>query len=93
MAYDAPVTVHYATADGSATAADNDYLATSGTLTFAPGKTTATITVYVTGDRKRESDETFSVILSNPSSDALLGNSYGIGTILNDDHSGGGKHK
>src|SRR5262245_50319814 len=37
------VTVNYATADGSATTANNDYMAASGTLTFAPGQTSQTI--------------------------------------------------
>src|SRR5262249_35138008 len=36
--YDVPVTVNYATADGSAVAG-LDYTATAGTLTFAPGET------------------------------------------------------
>ena len=40
------VTVGYATADGNATAAD--YAAASGTLAFAPGETTKTVTVQVT---------------------------------------------
>src|SRR5258708_6123065 len=36
---DAPVTITYATADGSATLADGDYRAASGSLTFAAGQT------------------------------------------------------
>src|SRR5262249_17460063 len=43
------VTVNYATANGTASAG-SDYLATSGTLTFAPGQTQQTITVYANGD-------------------------------------------
>jgi hypothetical protein len=82
VAYDVPVTVQYATRDGSATVADGDYLATSGTLTFAPGQTTATITVTVLKDRTTSS-EYFYVDLSNPSPDALIDTPYGVGTILN----------
>ena len=44
-----PVTVRYNTIDGTATAGQ-DYTATSGTLTFAPGQTTQTITVAITND-------------------------------------------
>jgi hypothetical protein len=84
-AYDQPVTVNYATADGTATVGDNDYVATSGTLTFAPGETTKTITVVVKGDKKKESNETFFVNLSDPSSNALISDAQGIGTILDDD--------
>src|SRR5262249_40034005 len=88
-AYDAPVTVRFSTSDGSATVANNDYTPTSGTLTFAPSQTTATITIYVIGDRRAEPNESFFVNLSGRSSDALIAVRYGIGTILNDDHSGG----
>jgi hypothetical protein len=92
-AYDTPVTVQFATSNGTATAG-SDYIATTGTVTFAAKQTTATITVYVNGDRQRESNETFYVNLSNPSSDALIATDYGVGTILNNDHAGGGhKHK
>jgi hypothetical protein len=93
-AYDQTVTVNFSTSNGTATAG-SDYTARSGTLTFAPGQTTATITVYVSGDGTAESDETFYVNLSNPSSNALIANPLGIGTILNDDSSGsgGGKHR
>src|SRR5262249_603287 len=47
-------TVVYATADDTATTADNDYVATSGTLTFAPGVTSQSITVTVNGDSQLE---------------------------------------
>jgi len=63
---DQPVTVAFTTGDGTATLADNDYQATSGTLTFTPGQTTALVTVLVNGDTQIESDESFSIALSNP---------------------------
>ena len=71
-AYDQAVTVNYATHDGTATVADNDYVATSGTLTFAPGQTTKTFTVTIKGDKKKEADESFYVLLSGASSNALI---------------------
>ncbi len=78
------VTVGYATADGTATAADNDYGPASGTLTFAPGETAKTVTVPVTGDARVEPDETFTVALSNPVH-ATIAAGTGTGTIRNDD--------
>ena len=83
-AYDAPVTVNFATADGTATTKDNDYVATSGTLTFAPGETTKTITIQVKGDNKKETNETFFLNVS-AALNAVLADSQGLGTILNDD--------
>jgi subtilisin family serine protease len=59
------VTMDYATADGSARDAENDYVAASGTLTFAPGETTKSIRIEIVGDRKIEFDETFLVRLTN----------------------------
>ena len=47
------------TVNGTATTSDNDYVANSGTLTFAPGETTKTITIEVKGDSKKEADERF----------------------------------
>lgn len=79
-----PVMVNYATADGTATVANNDYNATSGTLTFSPGETRKQITVQVNGDVVNEPDETFSVNLSNPAN-AKIGDGQGVGTIQNDD--------
>ncbi|MDO6469979.1 Calx-beta domain-containing protein, partial [Neptunomonas phycophila] len=63
---DAPVTVDYASQDGTATAG-LDYTAVTGTLTFAPGETTQTITVPVTDDYLAEGSETLDMVLSNPS--------------------------
>jgi hypothetical protein len=78
------VTVHYATMDDTATAAENDYQAASSTLTFAPGQTTKTITILVYDELAPESTEDFFVVLSNPVN-ATLGNSQGTGTILSND--------
>ena len=78
-----PVTVGYATADGTATAG-SDYLPASGTLTFAPGVTSQTVPVTIVGDATYEADETFVVVLSQPAG-AVLGTSQATGTISNDD--------
>jgi outer membrane autotransporter protein len=77
------VTVNYATANASAVA-PTDYLAASGTLTFAPGTTTQTLSVTVNGDTTPEADETFAVNLSGPVN-ATLADAQGIVTVLNDD--------
>jgi probable HAF family extracellular repeat protein len=80
------VSVDYLTADGTATSSGRqaDYYAASGTLQFNPGQTTATITIYVIGDSRREANETFLVNLLNPVNSFLL-HGQGLGTILNDD--------
>jgi hypothetical protein len=78
-----PVTVNYATANGTATA-PSDYTAKNGTLTFAPGETSKPVSVSVNGDRVVEPNETFTVNLSSPSG-ATLSDGQGVGTILNDD--------
>jgi PKD repeat protein len=78
-----PVSVAYATADGTATAG-SDYDAASGTVTFAPGETSKTITVSVRPDTMYEPDETFNVNLSSPNG-VTIADGQGVGTILNDD--------
>jgi hypothetical protein len=77
------ITVHYATANGTA-AAGSDYNATRGTITFAPGQTRRTVTVFVRGDRVKELDETFFVDLSTPTNARIAGG-RGRGLIRNDD--------
>ena len=66
--------------DAAATTSDDD-----GTLTFAPGETTKTITIEVKGDSKKEADETFYLDLLGKSSNSLFRKNRGLGTILNDD--------
>jgi hypothetical protein len=79
------VTVHYATANGTASAgASRDFLARSGNLTFAPGETQKTVAVPINDDAVDENDETFLLELSAASGAGLL-DAQGVGTILDDD--------
>ena len=77
--------INYGTSDGTATVANHDYVATSGTLHFADGDDGATFSVVVNGDTTFEVDETFFASLSGATSGALLGGGTGTATILNDD--------
>jgi Calx-beta domain len=80
-----PVTVDYATSNGTATAG-SDYADASGTLTFGPGEASKSFTVPVTSDSTHEGDETFQVALSNAGGDASLGSpAGGTVTIIDDD--------
>ncbi|OYZ80740.1 MAG: hypothetical protein B7Y12_07775 [Rhizobiales bacterium 24-66-13] len=78
-----PVTVTYATANGTASAGA-DFAALTGTLTFAPGETSKLVHVQVTGDTAVETNETLSLNLANPTG-ATLADASATGTILNDD--------
>ncbi len=81
-----PVTVDYATANGTATAS-SDYLAATGQITFQPGETIKTLPITVLGDLVPELDETFFVNLTNPVN-ASITKAQGVGTILDDDNQG-----
>src|SRR5262249_14466752 len=63
----------------------SDYIAASGTATFAPNSTTTNVTIAVNGDNINEPDETFAVNLSNPTGGIVIQDGQGIGTIINDD--------
>jgi subtilisin-like proprotein convertase family protein/MFS family permease len=78
-----PVTVDYETSDGSASQPD-DYALGSGTLTFAPGETSKTISVEVKGDTIDEPDETVAVDLSAPSG-ATIAHGHAQLTVTDDD--------
>jgi len=78
-----PVSVHYATSDGSAKA-PADYFPASGLAVFAPGQTNRSILVTIQGDTIFEPDEIFYVNLSNPTN-ATLARSQAACTIQNDD--------
>lgn len=80
-----PITVQFATADGTATA-PSDYTAATGTFTFPPGSQTGEIAINVIPDDIFEADEAFRVLLSNPApAQASIADGEGVGTILNDD--------
>ena len=82
---DGEVTVDYAEGTGGTAESGTDYTApASGTLTFAVGDTSGTITVSVTGDATDEPDETVVVTLGNASG-ATVGTASGTGTITDDD--------
>ena len=77
------VTVNFATANSSATA-PADFTATNGTLSFAAGETSKTVTVQVKGDVLDETDETYFLNLTAPGN-ATLADPQGNGTIIDDD--------
>ena len=84
------VTVEYTTSDGTGVGgaeAGTDYTAASGlTLTFGASTTSATLTIATTPDTTDENDETFTVTLASPSTNAKLGSAQtATGTIVDDD--------
>ena len=82
-----PVTVDFSTRNGTALAG-SDYIATSGTLTFAPGELSKPVTVQVIGDVIPEEIEVFFADLANAGG-ATIGDGEGLGRIFNDDVTGG----
>ena len=85
-AADEPVSVDWATADGTARAGA-DYAAASGTLAFPAGATSRTVAVALLDDAIDEGSETFTLRLSNarPSGAVRLGDASATGTITNSD--------
>jgi ABC-type oligopeptide transport system substrate-binding subunit len=79
---DYPVTVNFATTDGTADSAD--YTPESGSLTFAAGEKTKTVTVNVADDATDEPVETFFMQLSANTKGTLV-RGHAVGTILDDD--------
>ncbi len=83
-AADMETTVAWATSDGTATAG-SDYTAANGTLTFAAGATSMTVTVKVTGDGIDEPNETLTLTLSGATGSAGISTATATGTITDDD--------
>ncbi|WP_299567072.1 Calx-beta domain-containing protein [uncultured Sulfitobacter sp.] len=87
-----PVTVEYTTSLGSAQESDLDYGVTStrnnGTLTFAPGETSASVYIGIGNDSIDERDESVFLTLSEPTGGVLAGGEARLTTaafILDDD--------
>ena len=83
---DGEISVDYATGNGTAIAGE-DYIATSGTLSFDSGQTEANFSISITDDTEIEDDETVILTLSNPTGEgATLGSpSIAIVTILDNE--------
>jgi Calx-beta domain/FG-GAP-like repeat/Bacterial Ig domain len=77
------VAVTYATQDGTATA-PADYAAKAGSVQFAPGVVSRTVTVSIKGDVLAEETETLQMVLSSPTL-ASLSRAVAIGTIMDND--------
>jgi hypothetical protein len=77
------VTVAYATTNETALAG-SDYVATTGTLSFAPGETSKTVAVPLVADTTSETTETFTLSISGASG-ATIADGAGVATILDDD--------
>ncbi|MBX7103993.1 MAG: hypothetical protein K1X57_07920 [Gemmataceae bacterium] len=76
----APITVNYATADGTAVAGTN-YTTMSGMLTFAPGQKSQTITVPIVPGSVTAASANFAINLNNPSNAVVL-TGQGVATLL-----------
>jgi uncharacterized repeat protein (TIGR01451 family) len=79
-----PVTVDYATSDGTAQAG-SDYTTAAGPLTFAPGVTSQTFSVPILPDTLDEDDETVLLTLSNAGNATLGSPNPATLTIVDDD--------
>jgi len=74
------IVIDFSTTGAGTASSIDDYQATSGKVTFAPGETSKPLTVLIHGDTQEEPNETFVVNISTPAlSDSATG------TILNDD--------
>ena len=83
------VSVNYATADGTATTANNDYEAANGTLSFSASTATRTFSVTINGDTTVEPNETFVANLSG-ATNAVIGDAQATATITNDEGAAAG---
>ena len=77
------VTVEYTTVDGSAVSND-DFAAVSGSVVFAPGETTQTVTVPLASDTAAEFTERFFLQLFNPVN-ALLVDGFATAVVTDND--------
>jgi len=62
----------------------SDYVGATGSITFAPGETSKTVTVVVLSDTAAEGSENFTVLLSTPIGATIVDGS-GRGTIVDDE--------
>ena len=79
-----PASVDYFTTNGTAQAG-SDFVAASGTITFADGETNQSVVITLLNDTQWEGDETFGVGLRNPSSGYSVGSPAQATVTVTDD--------
>ncbi|MCR9289042.1 MAG: T9SS type A sorting domain-containing protein [Bacteroidetes bacterium] len=80
------VSVDYATADGTATLSNNDYIAQSGSINWSNGGSDIKyLNILVRKDNVYEPDEVFYINLSNPTGGAIISDGQGEAELINDD--------
>ncbi|MFN8489807.1 MAG: Calx-beta domain-containing protein [Caldilineaceae bacterium] len=79
-----PVTVNYATSNGTASA-PSDYVATNGTLTFNPGELSKTFNVPIIDNNVQNSNKTVNLALNAPSGAGLGALAMATLTIIDND--------
>ena len=80
------ISLHYRTQDGTATSGE-DYQAAEGDIELAPGERSVAIPVVIYGDTSLEANETFDMVITDPSGQWLNSNIELIAThtIINND--------
>ena len=79
------ITFDWTTSADTATGGGTDFTDSSGTATITAGSTSVTVDVGIVEDGITESNETFNVIISNPSSGATIADATGVITIIDDE--------
>jgi hypothetical protein len=77
------VSVNFMTVSGTATEGA-DYFGTNGTLTFAPNQSSKTFAVRLASDPTAETNESFTVVLTNPQGGVQLGMQANIIVVVKD---------
>jgi len=78
------INVNYTTIDNTALAG-SDFTSQSGILRISAGQTNASIIINIITDQLLEDNESFQLLLSNPSENIVLINQTATATIVNDD--------
>ncbi|MCS7017129.1 MAG: hypothetical protein NZM42_13570, partial [Gemmatales bacterium] len=79
-----PVTVDFATRDGTATEG-HDYVGVSGSLTFQPNEISKVVLVEINDNLCCETNKTFTIALSNATNASIGSHLPSAVTILDDD--------
>jgi hypothetical protein len=79
------ITFDWTTSEDTAAGDGTDFTNNSGTATITAGNTSVTVDVGIVEDSIDEDNETFNVIISNPSSGATIADNTGVVTIIDDE--------